>query len=121
MDENYVDKKKFAIFPYYQSFIKAKNYIKEVANMSKANRNQHSSHHQQQQQQQLQQQQQQQVQQATERYNQLSSSIDESSPTTSHVPKPLSVDFISFHLIFFSCLNLNSFVLCFVNFMIVLH
>lgn len=66
---------------------KAKLYIKDVAEMSK--RNQHTSSHQQQQQQQHQ------SQQTTERYNLLSSSIDDRSQrtVTSHVLKPLSVVF----------------------------
>lgn len=67
---------------------KAQQYIKDVADISK--RNQHASSYQQQQQQH-----QQQSQQNSERYNLLSSSIDERSPqtVTSHVLKPLSVVF----------------------------
>lgn len=63
-----------------------------MANLAKASRNQPAH----QQPQQPQQQQQPQVQHAIERYNQLSSGVDESSPTTTHVPKPLSVDYFFF-------------------------
>lgn len=72
-----------------QFVTKAKEYIKDVADMSKQHATQTSSYHQQQQQQH------QQSQQNTERYNLLSSSIDERSPqtVTSHVLKPLSVVF----------------------------
>lgn len=80
--------------------IKAKQYFKEMADTAKAKRNA-SNNLQQQQQVQQQQLQQQQQQQSGERYNLLSSSIDERPPVTPLVPKPLSVDWYLFFVVFF--------------------
>lgn len=86
-------------------FLKAKQYLKEVADMSKTKRNPNVLHQQQLQQQQLQLQQQAQPT-SPERYNLLSSGIDERPPVTSVIPKPLSVDFFpSFFMILFLVLS----------------
>ncbi|XP_037024405.1 V-type proton ATPase subunit H isoform X1 [Bradysia coprophila] len=69
-----------------QLTLNAKTYIKEMAELSKRIQASHGHHHgtyhhhQQQQQQ----------HHVVERYNQISSSIDESTPSTANVPKPLS-------------------------------
>lgn len=70
--------------------IKAKQYFKEMAETTKAKRNA-SQQQQQIQQQQLPQIQPKPQQQSAERYNLLSSSIDERAPVPQLVPKPLSV------------------------------
>lgn len=88
--------------------LKAKQYIKEVADLLKTKRNQPAPHHQLHQQEQHHQ-----LQANVERYNPLSSSIDERSPTsaTSSIPKPLSVDLIFLLFYYFIHLSKNSYLL----------